>query len=267
MRDYGQIQCSFWSHPRIAPLDANTKLLACYMLTGPHSNGLGCYRCPTGYIQADLGYSIDTVSSSLINLIDTAFLLRCERTEWVLIPDFMDWFPIQNPKVASARVREAKECPRNATVWPALVEALSRNARKHLPEDFIALLDEEWLPITARIPAATRALVLSRDDGKCVTCGTEIDITIDHIRPVAYGGTHDENNLRTLCRSCNSKWFPDFENTVSIGFQNGIEAVSKQKPIPAQPQEACQEGGIPPLRVYAHVGAGAHAREGEVAHG
>ncbi|MFK0282572.1 HNH endonuclease [Streptomyces sp. NPDC090499] len=31
------------------------------------------------------------------------------------------------------------------------------------------------------------------------------DLTVDHIIPLAKGGTHHRENLRVLCRSCNSR--------------------------------------------------------------
>ena len=49
MRDFGRLQCEFWVHAAIQPLSDQAKLLAAYLITGPHSNALGCYRLPTGY--------------------------------------------------------------------------------------------------------------------------------------------------------------------------------------------------------------------------
>lgn len=49
-------------------------------------------------------------------------------------------------------------------------------------------------------------MVYRRDGYACVDCG-EDDITklsVDHRIPVDAGGTNDADNLRTLCRRCNS---------------------------------------------------------------
>ncbi len=43
-----------------------------------------------------------------------------------------------------------------------------------------------------------------RLDTKCAICNTADDLTLDHKHPVSRGGTSDDNNLWTLCRSCNS---------------------------------------------------------------
>lgn len=46
--------------------------------------------------------------------------------------------------------------------------------------------------------------ILSRDGYKCVSCGSDKKLHIDHIFPVALGGTSDDSNLQVLCQSCNT---------------------------------------------------------------
>ena len=49
-----------------------------------------------------------------------------------------------------------------------------------------------------------RDRVFSRDGRVCQICGTdEGEMHIDHIIPRKAGGTHDLDNLRVLCKSCN----------------------------------------------------------------
>lgn len=55
------------------------------------------------------------------------------------------------------------------------------------------------------IPKAVRAFVFERDGYACVTCGSTEDLTIDHIFPYSLGGLDEPENLRTLCRPCNSR--------------------------------------------------------------
>jgi len=47
--------------------------------------------------------------------------------------------------------------------------------------------------------------VFARDPHYCVYCGTTEDLQIDHIIPIAKGGTSDLDNLQILCGKCNRK--------------------------------------------------------------
>jgi 5-methylcytosine-specific restriction protein A len=54
--------------------------------------------------------------------------------------------------------------------------------------------------------AAVRIRVMKRDRFQCTYCGvpgTDAELEIDHIVPVARGGSHHMSNLTTACRSCN----------------------------------------------------------------
>ena len=51
--------------------------------------------------------------------------------------------------------------------------------------------------------ADLRRAILERD-GKCLACGANEDLTLDHIVPRSKGGSDAEDNLQTLCRKCNS---------------------------------------------------------------
>lgn len=58
-----------------------------------------------------------------------------------------------------------------------------------------------------RISPALRARVMERDDFRCRRCGSgprDARLVIDHVVPVAAGGTGVESNLQTLCEDCNS---------------------------------------------------------------
>lgn len=49
--------------------------------------------------------------------------------------------------------------------------------------------------------------VLKRDNHTCRYCGgsaPDVALTVDHVTPVALGGTDDPSNLVTACRDCNA---------------------------------------------------------------
>lgn len=62
---------------------------------------------------------------------------------------------------------------------------------------------------TRRVPNQTRYKVILRDK-HCLRCGTQDELTIDHISPICRGGRDDFSNLQTLCMRCNA-WKNDRE--------------------------------------------------------
>ena len=58
------------------------------------------------------------------------------------------------------------------------------------------------------IKPSLRFEILKRDDYRCQMCGVTAKdgaaLEIDHITPVAKGGTNDADNLQVLCRECNA---------------------------------------------------------------
>jgi 5-methylcytosine-specific restriction endonuclease McrA len=55
--------------------------------------------------------------------------------------------------------------------------------------------------VTQQKPKPVR--IFERDGGKCLCCGTTQKLTLDHITPQAMGGGDEDENLQTLCLSCN----------------------------------------------------------------
>jgi 5-methylcytosine-specific restriction endonuclease McrA len=67
----------------------------------------------------------------------------------------------------------------------------------------------------ARLKAAKSFLVTSRDVRKilrnpCIYCGSNENIQLEHVIPLARGGSHSIGNLASACAACNmskNKWF------------------------------------------------------------
>ncbi len=53
------------------------------------------------------------------------------------------------------------------------------------------------------IPSQIRRAVWTRDQGKCVRCGSRQRLEFDHIIPVSHGGGNTERNIELLCEVCN----------------------------------------------------------------
>lgn len=69
---------------------------------------------------------------------------------------------------------------------------------------FSAAIEQECSEVRSTEYTKHRGLVLRRDGFRCVYCGCENDLTLDHIIPQSRGGSDDPRNLVTACRPCNS---------------------------------------------------------------
>ncbi len=64
--------------------------------------------------------------------------------------------------------------------------------------------DQRPSAVSKYIPVHIRRFIFERDGYRCVECGALDDLTLDHIYPVVLGGEDNIDNLRVLCRPCNS---------------------------------------------------------------
>ncbi len=79
----------------------------------------------------------------------------------------------------------------------------SPNAAIYLTLSHVRVASADRVPL----PAGLRTRVLERDGFRCRRCGHSSDVAplvIDHVHPVARGGTNVLENLQTLCAPCNA---------------------------------------------------------------
>ncbi len=136
MRDYGKIFCAFWSAGDIQSLSDQGKILAAYLLTSQHTTLIGCFRAPFGYIQEDLKWSRETVSSAFSELSRNGFATVDEPTGWVLIHKYLHWNPIENPNQGKQAVRIYEQMPESMPLLSALERAFVEYGR-FLPDEFL----------------------------------------------------------------------------------------------------------------------------------
>jgi hypothetical protein len=118
MRDYGRVYSQFWTSSDIQALTDDGRMLALYLLSGPHGTIAGVCRLPDGYICEDLKWGPARVTKGFVELFKKGFANRCETTKWVWIQRFLAWNTPENPNQwKSARKIAASvpaECAWNA---------------------------------------------------------------------------------------------------------------------------------------------------------
>ena len=55
------------------------------------------------------------------------------------------------------------------------------------------------------LSASKRKRILLRGKGRCMKCGSRENLEIDHVVPLARGGSNRLENLQLLCRDCNRR--------------------------------------------------------------
>jgi len=76
-----------------------------------------------------------------------------------------------------------------------------------LEGEFYKLSPENPIRKRRKVSNGLRYKILKRDSFCCILCGAsgrDDELQVDHIIPIAKGGNNSEENLRTLCRRCNS---------------------------------------------------------------
>lgn len=166
MREYGQIQCAFWQSQDAQQWTDAGKLLASYLMTGPHSNGLGCYRCPDGYVMADLGWTQERVSEGFAELSRSGFAYRFEGV--VFIPGFLRWNKVANGNVAAARMAEFEALPKGEA--KARVAGAILNYVKHLGNDYRTVLQTVAETVSGTVTQTEPYPTQPRENPNQTTC-------------------------------------------------------------------------------------------------
>lgn len=138
MREYGQIQCAFWQSDALRGCTDAGRLLGAYLLTSPHSNGIGCYRLPDGYVMEDLQWSSERVAQGFAELSRNGFADRFDGV--VFIPNFLRWNRVANANVAQARMTDFRALPKGRAKNLVAAEILQHC--KHLSPDLIRELEQ-----------------------------------------------------------------------------------------------------------------------------
>jgi hypothetical protein len=124
VREYGKVFTSFWTSETTKGLSDRGRVLGLYLLSSPHTNMIGCFRLPDGYVAEDLDWSSETVAEGFAELSSNGFITRDPATKWVLITAFLKWNEVENPNQGLSAIKLADQVPASFCGKPALLKAL-----------------------------------------------------------------------------------------------------------------------------------------------
>jgi hypothetical protein len=133
MRDYGKVFSTFWTSETTRDLSDDGKLLAFYLLTGPHTSLIGSFRLPDGYASGDLGWAPERVSKGFEDLFQKGFATRDEESNWGVVHNYLKFNPIKNPNQFKSAIKLFGQIPDTAAIKSIVAAALENYCDK-LPE-------------------------------------------------------------------------------------------------------------------------------------
>ncbi len=145
---YSYIHGKVWRDEKFKALSESQQRLFFYLLTSPHSNILGLYVLPIGYIVEDLkpfgkplpmGFA-KGIQKDMEALSEASIIDYDEKAQICWVKNYLKYNPITNPNQRKAAIRMFHDLPKSPILWKffnscgvvnkALAEALS----KALPE-------------------------------------------------------------------------------------------------------------------------------------
>jgi hypothetical protein len=123
-RTYGTIETGFWHSLKVKSLSERGKLLLLYALTCPHSNSIGCFTLPIGYVAVDLGWENSTADEHMRELTAAGRIDRDSATDLLRIVGWWGHNNIDNPNVAKNVVKTAAILPKSSPVYGRFIEDL-----------------------------------------------------------------------------------------------------------------------------------------------
>lgn len=102
---YTKVRHRFWPQTRRRRWSRDMRYLALYLLTSPHVTLLGCYELTRGYMLDDTGMTPAELDAALTGLTADGFVQVDADNDLVLVTNYLEKNPIENPNQAKAATR------------------------------------------------------------------------------------------------------------------------------------------------------------------
>lgn len=101
----------------------------------------------------------------------------------------------QNDSASYLRNRDKKigRATKYQALHPEMVKVVQMKRRAQKNKCQGSFTYQEWIELCQKY------------GNKCIRCGNEVKLTVDHVVPLSKGGSNDINNIQPLCKHCNCK--------------------------------------------------------------
>ncbi len=166
-------------------LSPHSRLLYFLLYFHPRGHFCGLFRLSLAHMAVDLKSTEEQTREAIGGLMFMTFM------EWDSDEELI-WLPRMTAAVGKFGVPQFTAARRHIESFPAVRVATNALAA------CTALLSSS--------PVGARALrIIARDGNRCRYCRSTEDLTLDHLIPPKKGGSQQDDNLVTACRSCNSR--------------------------------------------------------------
>lgn len=167
------------------------------------------------------------------HIVEPTFINRIDWSEKEIVTElqgkyfkaiydkFFNWLEMKSQKASKNEDIAIFKKLCNSTVLKVEIEALIFVKIPELAKKYNA--EREGLTtrrqIKEQVSKEEWKEILVKFDNSCAYCGSQFELTKDHVLPISKGGKHEVNNLIPACHSCNSSkndtllddWYPTKE--------------------------------------------------------
>jgi len=188
MATFRKVHTCFWSDPFTQMLTPEQKYFYLYLITNDKTRQCGIYEITKRQMCYDTGYNIDTICKYIDFFIEGGKIRYNIETCEIAIKNWRKYNDQTSPKVQACINKELLSIKDTQ-----LFEYMGYKQQNGV------IINENY-----RITESLRKKIFTLYDNKCHKCKSDENLTTDHIIPRSIGGKSIEENLRCLCRSCNS---------------------------------------------------------------
>lgn len=128
---YNKVESCIWQDEKFKALSDNEKFLFLYLLTTPHSNSLGAFVLPSGYISADLRWKSRKANAAFSNLLTKGLIFYDKENELVVIKNYLKHNPLENPNQTKGAIKTVSQLPKSQLLQH-VIKQLNKKHHKDL---------------------------------------------------------------------------------------------------------------------------------------